>query len=61
MVVRAVECRPRVVGHASIDDDEAPAALPLDGHDAVERRTGPRDQRAPGLDRNAVGCPARYG
>src|SRR5581483_6940913 len=50
-VARAVQRRPRVVGHAAVDRDVGGiAGDALDGADTVERDAGTRDERAPGLE-----------
>ena len=52
----AVERRPDQLGHPGIDDDLAPAAL-AHVQDARDEPAGPGDERATGLDREAVRSP----
>src|SRR5262249_11137070 len=57
LVARAVELRPRVVGHAAVDRDPADAAALLRRADAVERDACTADERAAGLEYEARARP----
>src|SRR5438876_6589720 len=57
-VTRAVELRPRVVGHAAVDRDVGRRPGGLDDADAVERAGGMARDRAAGLEDRLRGLEA---